>query len=255
MSVLSHMLRRVTGGRWPRRRLPRLDRPHFDCFKRLGAVPGMASASGQPRSATELCIEEFFSAPCFLNRLDHLRHAFELAPAEGHILEFGVFRGGSLNWLARWSQQRRWPRVFGFDSFEGLPEPWVRTKSGLRYDRGHFAVSRLPAVLPNTELVAGFFDQTLPGWLTSHAGPVALLHNDSDLYSSTIYTLTQLNERIVPGTIIVFDELCDWRSCGEYDAWEEGEWKALREWMAAENRQIEVLSRNQEYAAAVRVVK
>ena len=255
MSGLSRLLRRVTGGRWPRRRDARSDRPHFDCWKRLGVAPGATTDTSQPHAADELHIDQFRAAPCYLNRLDHLRHAFDLAPAEGHILEFGVYRGGSLNWLARWSEQRREPRVFGFDSFAGLPEAWVRTKSGVSYERGHFALDHLPAVLPNAELVPGFFDVSLPGWLAEHPGPVALLHNDSDLYSSTIDTLTELNDRIVPGTIIVFDELCDWRGSGQYDAWEEGEWRALREWMAAGGRRVAVLSRNQDFAAAVRVVQ
>jgi len=255
MSGLTQMLRRVTGGRWPRRKEPRWDRPHFDCYKQLGTAPGAALHSAQPRTAKTLDIEQFRSAPCYLNRLDHLRHAFELAPDEGYVLEFGVFRGGSLNWLGQWSQNRHSACVHGFDSFEGLPEAWVRTKRGEQLDRGHFALGRLPAVLANVELVPGFFDATLPGWLAEHPGPVALLHNDSDLYSSTIYTLTQLNERIVPGTVIVFDELCDWRDSGKYDAWEEGEWRALRQWMAERGRQVQVLSRNQEFAAAVRVVQ
>jgi len=255
MSGLTQLLRRVTGGRWPRRRTMRDGRPHFDCWEQLGIAPGVTADTSQSRAADELHIDQFRAAPCYLNRLDHLHHALELAPADGYILEFGVYRGGSLNWLARWAEERRQPRVFGFDSFEGLPEAWVRTKSGEGYARGHFALERLPAVLPNALLVPGFFDATLPGWRAAHAGPVALLHNDSDLYCSTIDTLTQLNDRIVPGTIIVFDELCDWRNSGVYDAWEEGEWRALREWMAAHDRRIAVLSRNQEFAAAIRVVR
>lgn len=251
MRGLTQLLRRVTSS-W-RQRQPL--RPHFGHWKQMGIAKGAATDISQPQTAESLNIEQFRAAPCYLNRLDHLRSAFELAPAEGHVLEFGVFRGGSLNWLARWSEARRAPRVYGFDSFEGLPEAWVRTKSGLQYERGHFALKGLPTVLPNVELVPGFFDATLPHWLGAHSGPVALLHNDSDLYSSTWSVLMQLNERIVPGTIIVFDELCDWRDSGTYDAWEEGEWRALREWMAEHDRQVAVLSRHQEFAAAVRIVK
>jgi hypothetical protein len=254
MSELSHMLRRVTGGRWPSKRQPRPDQPLFSPWKRLGMAPGVTTDPAQPHTAETLAIDDFWRAPGFHNRIDHLHHCFGLAPATGHVLEFGVFRGGSLNWLAQWSRGRNDPRVFGFDSFEGLPEEWVRTKTGERYDAGHFALAGLPPVVPGVTLVPGFFDATLPGWLARHTGPVAFLHNDSDLYSSTIYTLTVLNDRIVPGTVIVFDELCDWRDSGKYDNWVEGEWKALREWMATFNRRVVVLSRNEEYAAAVQVV-
>ncbi len=255
MSGLSQMLRQMTGGRWPRLRTPGVRKPHFGSWQKLGATAAGVGYSREPQTAQLLSIEHFRAAPAFYNRIDQLRRAFELAPTEGYVVEFGVFRAGSLNWLARWSQDRRASRVFGFDSFEGLPEAWVMTKSGGGKERGHFAVEGLPKVLANVELVPGFFDVTLPLWLAEHAGPIALLHNDSDLYSSTIYTLSQLNERLVPGTVIVFDELCDWSGGGKYDNWAEGEWRALREWMAAHNRQIEVLSRTHDYAAAVRVAR
>jgi hypothetical protein len=255
MSGLSQMLRRVTGGRWPRPRTPGVREPHFGSWQKLGAAAAGAGFTSAPQTAESLSIERFRAAPAYYNRIDQLRRAFELAPAEGHILEFGVFRASTLNWLARWSQDRREGRVFGFDSFEGLPEAWVMTKEGGGKEQGHFAVEGLPQVLNNVELVPGFFDATLSGWLAEQRGPIALLHNDSDLYSSTIYTLTELNDRIVPGTIIVFDELCDWSQSGKYDNWVEGEWRALREWMAACDRQIEVLSRTHDYAAAVRVAQ
>jgi hypothetical protein len=255
MSGLSQVLRRFTGGRFPRKRPPRSDRPLFSPWKRQGAEPGAVTDPAQPHTAQTLKIDHFWAAPGFFNRIDHLHHCFGLAPAAGHVLEFGVFRGGSLNWLARWAAQRNQGHVFGFDSFEGLPEQWVRTKNGEAYDRGHFSLPGLPPVEANATLVPGFFDATLPAWLDAHPGPVALLHNDSDLYSSTIFTLTQLNERIVPGTVIVFDELCDWRDSGKYDNWAQGEWKALLEWMAMFHRKVLVLSRNQEYAAAVQVVE
>ena len=46
------------------------------------------------------------------------------------------------------------------------------------------------------------------------AGPVALLHLDSDIYSAAIFVLRTLiaDHRIVSGTVIVFDELFNY--CG-----------------------------------------
>ena len=46
------------------------------------------------------------------------------------------------------------------------------------------------------------------------AGPVALLHLDSDIYSAAIFVLRTLiaDRRIVSGTVIVFDELFNY--CG-----------------------------------------
>ena len=58
----------------------------------------------------------------------------------------------------------------------------------------------------NVQLHRGLFDRTLPGWLHDNIGPVTFLHIDCDLYSSTQSIFKALADRIVPGTIIVFDE-------------------------------------------------
>ena len=50
----------------------------------------------------------------------HFKHALTKI-GEGMLLEFGVFRGQSINQIARVVPDRT---VHGFDSFEGLPEDW-----------------------------------------------------------------------------------------------------------------------------------
>eukprot|EP00937_MAST-01D_sp_MAST-1D-sp2_P006642 g6642.t1 len=111
--------------------------------------------------------------------------------------------------------------VHGFDSFRGLPEDW---RPG--FAAGHFAQAApgLPPALAAAgtagasaaALVRGLFQDTLPGFLRTRPGvPVALLHVDSDLYSSARCVLELLlrdGGRIVPGTVIVFDELINY--CG-----------------------------------------
>jgi len=113
--------------------------------------------------------------------------------------------------------------VYGFDTFEGLPEAW-RDK----FEAGHFhCKGKLPKVPNNVRLVQGLFQDTLEPFLKEHSAnadmKVAVAHLDADLYSATIYTLRQLRPRIVPGTLLVFDELIN------YDGYEEHEWKALLE--------------------------
>lgn len=106
-------------------------------------------------------------------------------------------------------------RCYGFDSFEGLPEDW---RPG--FAEGHFQVTdgRLPTFAPEVvehlELVVGWFEDTLPTFLAEHPEPVALLHLDSDVYTSAVFVLRQLveHERILEGTVIVFDELFNY--CG-----------------------------------------
>ena len=136
-------------------------------------------------------------------------------PPSGLILEFGVFSGQSINHLAAQFPGRR---LFGFDSFEGLPETW---RPG--YEKGSFSTN-LPTVRDNVELVVGWFDRTLPDFVkTVPFEPLALLHVDCDLYSSTKTIFDFLSVRIVPGTIILFDEYFN------YPGWRLHEYKAFQE--------------------------
>jgi hypothetical protein len=116
----------------------------------------------------------------------------------GHYLEFGVYKGGTIGFIA--SQVGPLQPVHGFDSFRGLQEAW----SGDRF--AFDAHGSLPKVPRNVALHPGFFADTLPGWLEQHPGPAAFIHIDSDLYESARCVFELLEDRIVPGTIIVFDE-------------------------------------------------
>lgn len=158
---------------------------------------------------------------------------------EGLVLEFGVFSGKSINRIAR---QKALP-VYGFDSFEGLPEDW---RAG--YEKGRFNRGDLPAVEENVELIVGWFDRTLPKFLDEHPGAASLIHIDCDLYSSTQTVLTQLRPRIVPGTIILFDEYFN------YPGWEMHEYKAFREFVESWGVQYEYIGLNPNHQqVAVRI--
>ena len=194
-----------------------------------------------------LSIDKLRNQPTpFETDLDLLLWAMECRENDGHVLEFGVFQGRSINALAKFDPQ---VAIFGFDIFAGLPEAWVRSDVST-YQRGHFAVPALPTVPPNVTLVTGFFDQTLAPWRNRTLGPIALLHLDGDLYSSAIEPLCALNDRIVPGTMIVFDELCDWGDSGTYPRWQEHEWRALLVWMERYGRCIRPLGRGPSFNAA-----
>jgi hypothetical protein len=141
---------------------------------------------------------------------------------EGLYLEFGVFEGRSINHIARAARtpQGTRPQVYGFDSFEGLKEDWRGNQLGKgAFDRG----GRMPQVETNVTLVKGWFDQTLPNFLAEHSGPVAYLHIDSDTFEAARTVLSLLGDRIVPGTIVVFDEYFGYRGWkeGEHRAWVE----------------------------------
>ena len=138
---------------------------------------------------------------------------------QGLYLEFGVFSGRTINHIARQVDQP----VYGFDSFEGLPERWRDTLGA-----GHFKVKNLPQVPKNVTLIKGWFDKTLPEFLKAHPGDVAFLHVDCDLYSSTQTIFACLAPRIKAGTVIVFDEYFN------YPGWREGEFKAFQQFIARE---------------------
>jgi hypothetical protein len=80
----------------------------------------------------------------------------------------------------------------------------------------------------NVDLIVGWFDQQLPHFLLEHPRePVSFLHIDCDLYSSTKTVFSLLADRIVPGTIIVFDEYFN------YPGWRVHEFLAFQEFVSA----------------------
>lgn len=154
-----------------------------------------------------------------------LRHALSLAKGDGLVLEFGVRRGTSLKVLAGAAGQD----VHGFDSFEGLPVEWGNEPAGVLTTG-----AELPEVPANTRLHAGWFADTLPGFLDSHPGPVRLVNIDSDVYESAHTVLRALAPRIRPGTVLVFDEMIGNRT------WEDDEYRAFSEFNAEAGARFEV---------------
>lgn len=150
--------------------------------------------------------------------------ALSYATAEGLFAEFGVFEGVSINYFAKKLEYKN-IRIYGFDSFEGLKEPWYGTDAAISaFDRG----GELPDVLSNVELVAGWFDHTLPAFLAAHQEKVSFLHMDADTYESTHLVLDLLKDRIGQGTVIVFDEYLG------FPNWQNGEFRAWQEFVAAQ---------------------
>ena len=157
-----------------------------------------------------------------------LRFALSSAPTEGSVLEFGVEKGLSINVLARATPRT----VHGFDSFQGLPEAWSGTKEGAgAFDRN----GRMPKVPDNVRLHVGWFDATLPAFLASDPAPAALVHVDCDIYESTRIVFALLEPRIVPGTVIVFDEYFN------YPGWQQHEYRAFQEFIARGSRSYEYI--------------
>jgi hypothetical protein len=145
--------------------------------------------------------------------------------SEGLWLEFGVATGSTLKAIANAADDL----VYGFDSFTGLPETW---RPG--FAKGAFDMDgKLPSDLPaNVRLVPGWFDASLPAFLHRERpyARVAFAHIDCDLYSSTKTVLQEIGARLLPGAVLVFDELVD------YPGYDEHEIKALFEFPQGSKR-------------------
>lgn len=172
----------------------------------------------------------------------HLIESTKEVSIKGHWCEFGVRAGRSLHWLI---DEYPTQVIHAFDSWQGLPQDW---------DHGTGKVADMscePPIVPeHIQLHKGWFKDTIPLWKQKNTGPIAFLHMDADIYSSTMEVLTSLNKQIVAGTIITFDEFCNFRLSGKMSKWQDQEFLALVEWLDKFNRKIKPLNRNWAYQAS-----
>jgi hypothetical protein len=153
-------------------------------------------------------------------------------PKYNHVLEFGVFKGATIKQL-RDSLPDTF-KIFGFDSFEGLPEDWV----GTMLEKGHFTTNGEVPVIEGIEFFKGWFEDTVPQY-KQIAKPISLLHVDCDLYSSTNTVLYGLREFIMSGTVIVFDEW--YYNHSDIEEHRQHEQKAFYEWVEKFNIDYDLL--------------
>lgn len=160
-------------------------------------------------------------------KTDLLERALAETPPDGLLLEFGVYEGASLRRIA----SRMAPRtVYGFDSFEGIPDGFGLTPAG------HFRTQHPQSLPENVELVTGWFEDSLPRFLAQHCSKrVAFIHVDCDCYSSTRTVFSALEKRIQPGAIILFDELYN------FAGWTQEEFLAWREFLDRTHFSVECL--------------
>jgi hypothetical protein len=161
------------------------------------------------------------------------------------ILEFGVYKGSSINYFAK-----RLPNVnfVGFDSFEGLEENWTGTFLGRNALTVHGV---LPKVMKNVELRKGWFVDTLPAYLGEPREKQVffrLLNIDCDTYKPTKFILEQLESHIQPGLIIIFDEYFN------YINWREHEYAAFSEFTKSRNIKYKYIAFSDTTAVAVEII-
>jgi hypothetical protein len=123
-------------------------------------------------------------------------------PKYKHVLEFGVASGRTISMIRALLDDTF--KVYGFDSFYGLPEDWI----GNPYcPKGCFSTNGIAPKINGVTIFKGLFEDTIPEYL-KEAEPCALIHIDCDLYSSTKTIFKYLPNFIKAGTILVFDEWC-----------------------------------------------
>ncbi|MDX1747307.1 MAG: TylF/MycF/NovP-related O-methyltransferase, partial [Halobacteriales archaeon] len=143
----------------------------------------------------------------------------------GDYYEFGIYRGGAFVAAQQICRDLgiESTHFYGFDSFQGLPPvEGIDETDGIFYE-GQYAASK-EAVVRNltregvdwdrTTLIEGFFSDSLTEE-TKQAHPfrdVAVALIDCDLYSSTQEVLSWLDDYLVDGSILLFD---DWESFGD----------------------------------------
>ena len=121
-------------------------------------------------------------------------------------LEFGVSKGTTLTQWLKLNKNKE-SRFFGFDTFEGLPESFDLIRH--MEPKGSFTnYGECPKIEDSRlSFIKGLFQEKLPKFLNSYVPKNRLIiYNDSDLYTSSLYILTRLNDLLKAGSIIIFDE-------------------------------------------------
>jgi Methyltransferase domain len=178
------------------------------------------------RETLDYIRENMADAPYFEKHPALVRYVLDQVKTPGLYLEFGVGRGKSMRWIAGAVDGV----VHGFDSFKGIPEHWNGNPIG------SFAQKKLPKVPGNVEFHKGLFQETLPGFLQSHPDPVAFVHIDCDLYSSTACVISLLGHRLQPGSIILFDEYYN------FHRWQQHEFRAFQEFVSTAGLKYEYIA-------------
>ena len=176
------------------------------------------STSGSVRMASSFALTLSFSnnnttlQNLYLGSRDMLQIALDAAMPliqdNGMVCEFGVGSGRSIRMT-----QEILPLdvpINGFDTFTGLPQAWGNEPAGA-YSTG----GNIPNLEGNVKFHVGLFSETLGPFLESVGKDAFLAYAniDCDLYSSTLDILESMHGRIVPGTILIFDEYLAHPTC------------------------------------------
>ncbi len=158
---------------------------------------------------------------------------------KGDVVECGVGKGGTFLFFSYLVNRDKTKRtIWGFDSFEGFPEPSEEDASARNPKKGEWSdtsqqfiedtLKRAYVSLNNAKFVKGFFENTLDSYSKE---PIALLHIDVDLFDSYKLVLEELFPYVAEGGVIMFDEY-------DHPNWP-GATKAIDEFLQKTNQTLE----------------
>lgn len=162
----------------------------------------------------------------------------------GALVEFGTWWGQNLvlleNLRAIYEPFNKQRSIIGFDTFDGYTPMGVRDKDsvvweGNSYSTGkdyaeylrelleiHEGCNALGHVRGRHKLIAGDVSETAPAYFAAHPETiVAFAYFDMALYEPTKAALTAIKPHLIPGSILLMDELTWEESPGEAIAFKE----------------------------------
>lgn len=175
-------------------------------------------------------MKQVLAAPMLRTR-EAIWHVYLSGITDGKALEFGVYKGGSINYMAA---VRPEAAFHGFDSFTGLAESWRNLPAGyFSTDLGKLKFRE------NVILHVGDFEKTLAVYLQAPSGrQLQAMHIDCDLGSSTATVLRHLTQQILTTKpLLLFDEFYN------YAGYEQHEAGAFNEWAAQNAVEFEIVAR------------
>lgn len=149
---------------------------------------------------------------------DSVFKALKFNDISGDYAEFGCHGGKTFAFAYRAARRHRRPlRLWGFDSFRGLPPAAADADAHLRWEAGKLKTSvalfhricranRIPR--DAYRVVEGFYEESLPR--AEEPKDICLAYIDCDLYSSTKTVLEWLAPRLKHGMVLAFDDWFCW---------------------------------------------
>lgn len=151
----------------------------------------------------------------------------------GDYLEFGVSRGASMVCMHRVTKKLRLKnvRMFGFDSFEGMPKSaevedegeWKPGQFASTIDETRTFLNSYNIDWGRTHLIQGWFEDTLNSATTEQYNirKASVIMVDCDIYSASKVALNYSLPMIKDYAVIFFDDWRDDITFGEYKAYSE----------------------------------